>query len=164
MDGKGLVMKWMVEEAGRSALMSSIPLIYPLMIWFGWKQFICHRSCQCLATRWRNCSWRLNHLVLTQRSKSNFVTFGGLLASAFPWLQPPTFSCGDGSNSKFEESSPHPLITSKQQWKISMWQYWINTSAQLQQPSRNGARHCCLQIVAILSNFWHPCRLGISQY
>ena len=30
--------------------------------------------------------------------------------------------------------------------------------------SRSGARHFCLQMVAILSTFWHPCRLGISQY
>ena len=51
-----------------------------------------------------------------------------------------TFFCGDGSNSKFEESSPCPLMTSRQQWKISMWQYWTNTSAQQQQLSRSGER------------------------
>ena len=75
-----------------------------------------------------------------------------------------TFSCEDGSNSKFEESSPRPLMTSRQPWKISMLQYWKNTSAQQQQPLRSGARHFCLQMVEILSTFWDLCRHGISQY
>ena len=59
-----------------------------LTIWSGWKQFICHWSSQCLTTRWCNCSLFLNHPELAQRSKNNFVTVRGLLASAFPWLQP----------------------------------------------------------------------------
>ncbi len=33
MDGNGLVVKWVVEEAGKSALMWPIPL---MMIWSGW--------------------------------------------------------------------------------------------------------------------------------
>ena len=75
-----------------------------------------------------------------------------------------TFSCGYRSNSQFEGSSLCPLITSKQWWKISMRQYWTNTSAHQEQPSRSGARHFYLQMAAILSTFSHLCRLGISQY
>ena len=74
-----------------------------------------------------------------------------------------TFTYGDGSNSKFEESSPCPLMTSKQHWKISMRQYLTNTSAQRQQPSRSSTRPFCLQVAAILSTYWHPCRPGISM-
>ena len=29
---------------------------------------------------------------------------------------------------------------------------------------RSGVRRFCLQMVVILSTFWHPCRLGSSQY
>ena len=53
-----------------------------------WKQFICHRSSQCLTTRWCNYSLLLNNSELAQRSKNHFVTVRGLLASVFPWLQP----------------------------------------------------------------------------
>ena len=53
-----------------------------------WKQFICHRSSQCLTTRWCNYSLLLNNSELAQRSKNHFVTVRVLLASAFPWLQP----------------------------------------------------------------------------
>ena len=59
-----------------------------LIIWPGWKQFICHQSCQYLAIKWRNCSPLQNYPELAQRRKNHFVTVGGLLASAFPWLQP----------------------------------------------------------------------------
>ena len=75
-----------------------------------------------------------------------------------------TFFCGGGSNSKFEGSSLCPMMTSRQQLKISLRRYWTNTSAQQHQLSRRSARRFCLQIAAILSTFWHPCRLGISQY
>ena len=56
--------------------------------------------------KWRNSSLLLNHPELAQKRKNRFVTVGGLLASAFPWLQPlQLFFCGGGSNSKFEGSS-----------------------------------------------------------
>ena len=75
-----------------------------------------------------------------------------------------TFFCGGGSNPKFEGLSLCPMMTSRQQLKISLRRYWTNTSAQQHQLSRRSARRFCLQIAAILSTFWHPCRLGISQY
>ena len=62
-----------------------------LIIWPGWKQFICHQSCQYLAIKWRNCSPLQNYPELAQRRKNHFVTVGGLLASAFPRLQPQLF-------------------------------------------------------------------------
>ena len=68
-----------------------------LTIWSGWKQFICHRSSQCLTTRWCNYLLLLDHSKLAQRSKNHFVTVRGLLACAFPWLQPlQLFSVGVG--------------------------------------------------------------------
>ena len=63
-----------------------------------------------------------------------------------------TSFCGGGSNPKFEGSSLCPMMTSRQQLKISLRRYWTNTSVQQQQP-RSGARHFCLQMVEILSIF-----------
>ena len=97
-------------------------------------------------------------------SKENpLVTVGSLLAFAIPWLQPVSFSCGSGSNSKFEGSSLHPLLISKQQRKISM-QWYLTNNLRNSSNSRSGVRLFCLQMAAILSTFWHPCRLAISQY
>ena len=68
-----------------------------LTIWSGCKQFICHWSSQCLTTRWCNYSLLLNHSELAQSRENHFLTVRGLLASAFPWLQPlQLFSVGVG--------------------------------------------------------------------
>ena len=81
-----LVNGWWKKRAGQYWCHNTF---YDLLtIWSGWKQFICHRSSQCLTTRWCNYSLLQNHSELAQRSKNHFVTVRGLLASAFPWLQP----------------------------------------------------------------------------
>ena len=79
--------------------------------------------------------------------KESFCDCWRSFGLCIPQIATSTFSCEDGSNSKFEESSPPPLMTSRQPWKISMLQYWTNTSAQQQQPLRSGARRFCLQMV-----------------
>ena len=99
------------------------------------------------------------------KEKESFCNCWSSLGLCIPLIATSvTFSCVGGSKSKFEGSSPCPLMTSGQRWKTSMRQYWANTSAQKQQPSRSGARHFCLQMAAIWSTFWHLCRLEISQY
>ncbi len=136
-----------------------------LIIWCNWNQFICHRSSQfeqvnkmaqlLIAPKpfW-TCSKKKKSVCDCLRSLGLFIPLTTTSA---------TFFCGGGSNSKFEGSSPCPMMISRQQWKISMRQYWTNTSAQQQQLS-SGARRFCLQIAAISSTFWHLCRHGVSQY
>ena len=87
MDGNGRMVKWIVDEAGRSALMSPIPLICSRSSLAGSNSSVTHQSSQCLATWWCNCSLILNHPELALRRKNHFVPVGSLLASAFPWLQ-----------------------------------------------------------------------------
>ena len=154
----------MVDEAGRSALMSSIPLM--IYSWSGpaggnssvtgqvnvWQQVAQQLSAP-------KPSWTCS------KEKESFCDYRRSLGLCNPLIATSaTFSCGDGSNSMFEGSSPCPLITSRQWWMLSMRQYWTNTSAQQEQPSRSGARHFCFQIAAILCTFSNLCRLGISQY
>ena len=86
MDGKGLVVKWMVDEMGRSELMLLIPLM--ICSWSGLaganhllliKSTSGNKMVQLLTAR--KPSWicsKENHLVMV----------GGLLAYAFPRLQP----------------------------------------------------------------------------
>ena len=164
MDGKGLVVKWMVDEAGRSVLMSPI-----LLMIYSWSDLT---GSDLSNTSQVNVWQQVAQLLIAPKpswtcSKENksFCDSWRSLGLCNPLIvTSATFSCRDGSNSKFERSSPRPLMTSRQRWNISMRQYWTNTSVQLQQPSRSGARRFCLQMAAILSTISHLCRLRISQY
>ena len=164
MEGKGLVVKWMVDKAGRSALMSSIPLM--IYSWSG--PAGSNSSVTGQVNVWQQVAQQLSAPKPSwtcSKEKESFCNCWSSLGLCIPLIATSvTFSCVGGSKSKFEGSSPCPLMTSGQRWKTSMRQYWANTSAQKQQRSRSGARHFCLQMAAIWSTFWHLCRLEISQY
>ena len=63
MDWKGLVVKWIVDEASSSALMS--PILLMICSWFGLTGS--KSSVICLATRCRNCSLLQSHPKWAQR-------------------------------------------------------------------------------------------------
>ena len=161
MDEKGLVVKWMVDGAGRSALMSPIPL----MICSSSGLAGSNLSVTGHVNVWQQLLIALKPSWTCSKEKESFCKCRRSFGLCIPLIATSaTFSCGSGSNSKFKESSPCSLMTSRQRLKISMRQYWTNTSAQQQQPSRSGGRHFFLRMVEILSTFWDPCRRGISQY
>ena len=158
---KGLVVKWMVDGADRSALMSPIPL----MICSSSGLAGSNLSVTGHVNVWQQLLIALKPSWTCSKEKESFCKCRRSFGLCIPLIATSaTFSCGSGSNSKFEESSPCSLMTSRQRLKISMRQYWTNTSAQQQQPSRSGGRHFFLRMVEILSTFWDPCRRGISQY
>ena len=134
MEGKGLVVKWMVDEAGRSALMLSIPLM--IYSWSGPAGGISSVTGQ--VNVWQQVAQQLSAPKPSwtcSKEKESFCDYWRSLGLCNPLIATSaTFSCGDGSNSKFEGSSPCPLITSRQWWKISMRQYWANASTHQQQP------------------------------
>ena len=161
MDEKGLVVKWMVDRAGRSALMSPIPL----MICSSSGLAGSNLSVTGHLNVWQQLLIALKPSWTCSKEKESFCKCRRSFGLCIPLIATSaTFSCGDGSNSKFEELSPCPLMTSRQHWKTSMWQYWTNKSVHQEQQSRSGAGRFCLQMAAIWSTFWHLCRLEIGQY
>ena len=160
-EGKGLGVKWMVDEAGRLALILLIPLMisHDLVLL---KAFYLLLVKSMSGNKWRNSSLLLNHPELAQRWKNHFLTIGRLVASAISWLQPlQLFPMGMGQTSRVKPASIEDFKTAVEDINVAILDKYICATAAT---IKKRCKAFCLQMVEILGTFWHPCRLGISQY
>ena len=128
-----------------------------LIIWSGWKQFICHWSSQCLTTRW--CNYSLLKGVRIKGVRIKGVRIKGVriicdcqesLGLCIPLIATSeTFSCGSGSNTKFEGSSPHKLVTTIEEINAAILDKYICATAATIQ------KQCKAFLLADGGNFEH---------
>ena len=123
-----------------------------IIIWYSWNQFICHRSSQ-----FEQVNKKVQLLIAPKPSwtcskeKKLFCDVGGLLASAFPWLQPlQLFSVGVGQ-------TPSLKGQACVQWWLqdSSWRYHCADTGQIHQRNSTSCQDAVQGVSACrLRQFW----------
>ena len=124
-----------------------------IIIWSSWNQFICHRSSQ-----FEQVNKKVQLLIAPKPSwtcskeKKLFCDVGGLLASAFPWLQPlQLFSVGVGQTPslKGQAMSNYDFKTAVEDINVAILDKYICTTAAI------AKQQCKAFLLTDCGNFEH---------